>query len=117
MAGRPRSASNRPWRLHLNFSYQVESNGWFSAIELIARLSSKAAVAEDIVSVRDPEEQHRALKKPRSTSHGTAFHRNSLQDSVCHIAMGTRFYGDSPYAPSVSKIIEAVHARALEKRR
>ena len=29
----------RPWRLHLDFSYQVESNGWFSAIKLIARIS------------------------------------------------------------------------------
>ena len=36
---------------------------------------------------------------------------------MCHIAMETRFYGDSPYAPGVSKIIEAVHSRALEKRR
>jgi hypothetical protein len=33
------SAISRPWRLHLNFSCQVESNGWFSAIKLIARIS------------------------------------------------------------------------------
>jgi hypothetical protein len=33
------SAIRRPWRLHLNFSCQVESNGWFSAIKLIARIS------------------------------------------------------------------------------
>ena len=32
-------AISRPWRLHLNFSCQLESNGWFSAIELIARIS------------------------------------------------------------------------------
>ena len=30
---------SRLWRLHLNFSYQVELNGWFSAIKLIARIS------------------------------------------------------------------------------
>jgi hypothetical protein len=33
------TAISRPWRLHLNFSCQVESNGWFSAIKLIARIS------------------------------------------------------------------------------
>jgi len=33
------SAMSGPWRLHLNFSRQVESNGWFSAIKLIARIS------------------------------------------------------------------------------
>ena len=33
------SAISRPWRLHLNFLCQVESNGGFSAIKLIARIS------------------------------------------------------------------------------
>ena len=33
------SAISRPWRLHLDFSCQVESNGWISAIKLIARVS------------------------------------------------------------------------------
>jgi hypothetical protein len=33
------SAISCPWRLHLNFSRQVESNGGFSAIKLIARIS------------------------------------------------------------------------------
>jgi hypothetical protein len=33
------TAISCPWRLHLNFSCQVESNGWFSAIKLIARIS------------------------------------------------------------------------------
>ncbi len=33
------SAISCPWRLHLDFSCQVESNGWFSAIKLIARIS------------------------------------------------------------------------------
>ena len=32
------------------------------------------------------------------------------------IAMETRVYGNSPYAPGISKIIEAVHAHALENR-
>jgi len=32
-------AISRPWRLHLDFSCQVESNGWFSALKLIARIS------------------------------------------------------------------------------
>ena len=43
-------AISRPWRLHLNFSCQVESNGWFSAIKLIARISGpghERAVARD----------------------------------------------------------------------
>lgn len=33
------SAISRPWQLHLNFSCRVETNGWFSAIKLIARIS------------------------------------------------------------------------------
>jgi hypothetical protein len=32
-------AINCPWRLHLNFSCQMESNGWFSAIKLIVTIS------------------------------------------------------------------------------
>ena len=42
------SAITCPWRLHLKFSCQVESNGWFSAIKLNARISGpgySAAVA------------------------------------------------------------------------
>ena len=95
-------------RLHLNSWCQAESYGWFSAIKLIARLSSKPAVAENIVCVRDPEEQHRALKIPEEHLARHAFHRISLLDSVRHMAMETRFYGDSPYAPGVSTTIEAV---------
>jgi hypothetical protein len=34
------SAISCPWRLHLNFSCQVESSGWFSAIKLIATFFS-----------------------------------------------------------------------------
>ena len=36
---RRKSGISRPWRLHQNFSCQVEANGWFSAIKLIARIS------------------------------------------------------------------------------
>jgi hypothetical protein len=32
-------AISRPWRLHLNFLCRAESNGGFSAIKLIARIS------------------------------------------------------------------------------
>ena len=82
----------------------------------VAMAQSLGLTAEDIVSIRDPEEQRRTLQIPVEHLERHAFHRISMQDSICRIAMETRVYGNSPYAPGVSKIVEAVHARELEKR-
>jgi len=82
----------------------------------VAMAQSLGLPTEEIVSVRDPEEQSSALQIPAEHLGRHAFHRISMQDSVCRIAMETRVYGNSPYAPGVSKIVEAVHARELEKR-
>jgi hypothetical protein len=61
---------SRPWRLHLDFSYQVESNGWFSAIKLIARISvpgQKPPLGFPIAtSAKDWEETFRFLGHPRA---------------------------------------------------
>ena len=83
----------------------------------VAIAQSLGLAAEKIVSIRDPDEQGQALQIPEEHLARHAFHRISMQDSVCRIAMETRVYGNSPYAPGVSKIIEAVHAHALENRR
>ena len=82
----------------------------------VAMAQSLGLPTEEIVSVRDPEEQSSALQIPAEHLGRHAFHRISMQDSVCRIAMETRVYGSSPYAPGVSKIVEAVHARTLENR-
>jgi len=83
----------------------------------VAIAQSLGQAAEDIASIRNPEEQSTALNIPEEHLARHAFHRISIKDEVCRIAMETRVYGSSPYAPGVSRIIDAVHTKTLENRR
>ncbi|WP_175837022.1 dihydrodipicolinate reductase C-terminal domain-containing protein [Burkholderia anthina] len=73
--------------------------------------------AQDIRSVRDPAEQRDALQIPDDQLGRHAFHRIRIEDGACSLQFESRVYGASPYADGVSRIVDAVRQRDLERRR
>jgi dihydrodipicolinate reductase len=82
----------------------------------VAMAQSLGLTTQDIVSVRNPDEQSASLQIPEEHLRRHAFHRIRIHDPVCSISMETRVYGASPYATGVSQIIAAANARRLENR-
>lgn len=82
----------------------------------IAIAQSLGLSANDVVSVRDPEEQLTTLCIPAKHLGRHAVHAILIEDAVCRIALETRVYGASPYADGVAKILSAVTSRRLENR-
>lgn len=72
--------------------------------------------AQDIVSVRNPQEQEVALRIPQQHLPRHAVHVVSIQDGACSISMEARVYGSSPYADGVSRIIAAVQKYRIDRR-
>ena len=73
--------------------------------------------AHDIRSVRDPAEQRDTLQIPGDQLGRHAFHRIRIEDGACSLQFESRVYGASPYADGVSRIVDAVRQRNLERRR
>ncbi|MBY4870279.1 dihydrodipicolinate reductase [Burkholderia sp. Bp9017] len=73
--------------------------------------------AQDIRSVRDLAEQRDALQIPDDQLGRHAFHRIRIEDGACSLQFESRVYGASPYADGVSRIVDAVRQRDLERRR
>ncbi|WP_269511341.1 dihydrodipicolinate reductase C-terminal domain-containing protein [Burkholderia sp. IMCC1007] len=73
--------------------------------------------AQHIRSVRDPAEQRDALQIPDDQLGRHAFHRIRIEDGACSLQFESRVYGASPYADGVSRIVDAVRQRDLERRR
>ncbi|WP_321819808.1 MULTISPECIES: dihydrodipicolinate reductase [unclassified Burkholderia] len=73
--------------------------------------------AQDIRSVRDPDEQRDALQIPDDQLGRHAFHRIRIEDGACSLQFESRVYGASPYADGVSRIVETVRQHELEPRR
>ena len=69
-----------------------------------------------IRSVRDPQVQQGELGIATVDLPRHAFHRIRIDDGVCQVQLETRVQGEAPYAAGVSRIVEAVHGKALEKR-
>ncbi|PFH29304.1 dihydrodipicolinate reductase C-terminal domain-containing protein [Burkholderia sp. JKS000303] len=73
--------------------------------------------AQAIRSVRDPAEQRDALQIPDDQLGRHAFHRIRIEDGACSLQFESRVHGASPYADGVSRIVDAVRQRDLERRR
>ncbi|WP_321812856.1 MULTISPECIES: dihydrodipicolinate reductase [unclassified Burkholderia] len=73
--------------------------------------------AQDIRSVRDPDEQRDALQIPDDQLGRHAFHRIRIEDGACSLQFESRVYGASPYADGVSRIVETVRQHELDPRR
>jgi len=72
--------------------------------------------AEDVVSVRDRDEQLTALRIPPEHLSRHAVHSILIEDEACRISLETRVYGVSPYADGVAKIVSVAASRQLENR-
>jgi 4-hydroxy-tetrahydrodipicolinate reductase len=82
----------------------------------IAIAQSLGLSANEVVSVRDPEEQLKTLHIPAEHLGRHAVHAIVIEDESCRISLETRVYGASPYADGVARIVSAVASRQLESR-
>jgi len=86
------SAISRPWRLHLNFSCQVESNGWFFAIKLIARISGPGQERKFVLASKLP-----VKGRGHSVTCRKAVSRSSAKPDVDQsVGIGRQCIGDLP---------------------
>lgn len=72
---------------------------------------------DDIVSVRDPQEQQERLKIPPEHLGRHAYHRIEIEDQASSVVLETRVFGPAPYAEGLRRIIAAIGANPLENRR
>ena len=82
----------------------------------IAIAQSLGLSANDVVSVRDPEEQMTTLRIPAEHLGRHAMHAILIEGAACRISLETRVYGASPYADGVAKIVSAATSQKLENR-
>jgi 4-hydroxy-tetrahydrodipicolinate reductase len=82
----------------------------------IAIAQSLGLPAEDVVSIRNREEQLSAMRIPPEHLERHAVHSINIADGACSIDIETRVFGDSPYAEGVSRIIAAAASHPLENR-
>lgn len=102
------------YRVELTESHQAEKRSTPGTAVAIAQ--SLGLPAEDVVSVRDREEQLTVLRIPPEHLGRHAMHSILIDDGNCRVVLETRVYGASPYADGVSKIVSAVATRPLENR-
>jgi len=72
---------------------------------------------EEIQSVRNPAEQQERLRIPAEHLARHAYHRIVIEDAMSSITLETKVFGPAPYADGVARIISAIRAHRLEKRR
>jgi hypothetical protein len=101
----------RPYEIRITESHQAAKTSTPGTAIAIAQ--SLGQMSKEIVSIRDPEEQSTTLQIPTEHLARHAYHRITIRDAVCNIAMETRVYGAAPYAAGVAQIIAAVQAREL----
>jgi dihydrodipicolinate reductase len=82
----------------------------------IAIAQSLGLSADEVVSVRNPQEQLTTLQIPAEHLGRHAVHTILIEDAACRISLETRVYGASPYADGVARIVSAVASHELEDR-
>lgn len=102
------------YHIEVTESHQAEKRSAPGTAITIAQ--SLGLSANEVVSVRDPEEQLTTLHIPVEHLGRHAMHAILIEDSVCRIALETRVYGASPYADGVAKVVSAITSRRLENR-
>lgn len=102
------------YRIKLTESHQAEKRSTPGTAVAIAQ--SLGLPAQDVISVRNQEEQLKALRIPPEHLGRHAVHSIAIDDDACRVLLETRVYGSSPYADGVSKIVSAVATRPLENR-
>ncbi|WP_226472756.1 dihydrodipicolinate reductase C-terminal domain-containing protein [Dechloromonas denitrificans] len=101
-------------QIELTESHQTEKRS--APGTAIAIAQSLGLSAQDVVSVRDREEQLTALRIPAEHLGRHAAHSIHIEDGACRISLETRVYGASPYADGVAKIVSAIVSHQLENR-
>lgn len=101
---------------HIEVTESHQAEKWSAPGTAIAIGQSLGLSANEVVSVRDPEEQLMALGIPAEHLSRHAMHAILIEDGACRISLETRVYGASPYADGVAKIVSAVASHQLENR-
>ena len=71
---------------------------------------------EDIVSIRDTNQQKNILGIPQEYMSRHAYHRVVIEDGLSCVSLETKIFGAAPYADGVAKIIKAICANRLQIR-
>ncbi|PKO30396.1 MAG: dihydrodipicolinate reductase [Betaproteobacteria bacterium HGW-Betaproteobacteria-7] len=104
----------KSYHIEVTESHQAEKRS--APGTAIAIAQSLGLSANDVVSVRDPEEQLKTYHIPAEHLGRHAVHAIVVEDAACRISLETRVYGASPYADGVTKIVSALSSRELENR-
>jgi len=104
----------KDYHIEVTESHQAEKRS--APGTAIAIAQSLGLSANDVVSVRDPDEQLTTLRIPAEHLGRHAMHAILIEDAACRISLETRVYGASPYADGVAKIVSAVTSHKLENR-
>lgn len=102
------------YHIDLTESHQAEKSSVPGTALSIAQ--SLGLSAQDVVSVRDQEEQLNTLHIPQEHLGLHAVHRIVIEDGACCVALETRVYGASAYSDGVARIVSAVSSHPLEDR-
>jgi 4-hydroxy-tetrahydrodipicolinate reductase len=83
----------------------------------VALAQSLGMPREEILSIRDPQQQSEVLKIPHEYLSRHGYHRVEIEDHVGSIVLETKVFGPAPYAGGLAQIISAVRFNKLENRR
>jgi hypothetical protein len=104
----------KDYHIEITESHQAEKRS--APGTAIAIAQSLGLSANEVVSVRDPEEQLKILHIPAEHLERHAVHAIVIEDAACRISFESRAYGAAPYADGVARIVSAVVSRQLENR-
>jgi hypothetical protein len=102
------------YHIKLTESHQAEKRSTPGTAVAIAQ--SLGLSAQDVISVRNRDEQLKALRVPPEHLGRHAVHSIAIDDGICRVLLETRVYGSSPYADGVSRIVSAAATHPLENR-
>jgi 4-hydroxy-tetrahydrodipicolinate reductase len=71
---------------------------------------------DQIVSIRNPEEQESRLGISPEFLFRHAYHKIGIADANVSIVLETRVFGEAPYSSGLAQIIEGIYRRKLEPR-
>lgn len=102
------------YRIAITESHQAQKRSTPGTAVSIARFLGVST--DEVVSIRNPEEQMNTLHIPREELGRHAFHSIRIEDATCSVSIETLVHGAFPYVDGVGKIIVATASHPLENR-
>lgn len=104
----------KDYRIAITESHQAEKRSTPGTAVSIAQFLGVSA--NEVVSIRNPDEQMNTLHIPKEALGRHAFHSIRIMDAACSVSIETLVQGATPYVDGVAKIIVATATHQLESR-